>query len=528
MVALFARLKWTLTTGRVRRAPLRTRVAIGIGIAAGLLVSGGVAVILVALRTRPDLAVGVVGTFFTLQLLAWTLAPLIAFGVDETVDPRRFALLPLAPPVLQRGLLASSVIGYLPVFNILALIGAAIGLSTRWAVLPVAVLCCAVQLMTCIVFSRAASTSMAALMSSRRGRDLGMAVGIGVVVVYTGGSILVNTRTSGGGTAALAAMRALLWGPPGSLAEVPAALAVGDPVRLLIAAVTALAFGGLGWWWWSAALRHSLVTVPSTTAGSSPARTGDLGSAVADSLRGTAMLVAARDLRLAWRDPLRRLPWIIVVLFAVGWPFILRSGSAGLFGVLLGSLMVGAQTANQLGIEGSALWMHLVAFADRTRARGEMLGHSLASLGPGLVIVAVGLAVQVLARGHVALLPAAAGVCLGGLLGALGASCWLAAALPYAMPQSRTSVFASSVAGQKGRSAGAAFSVLGIGLATAAPAAAAAVAAVTIDPAWGWLGLLAGTVCGVIVFLTLVRAGSERYLARGPEILAVVTVGDRS
>src|SRR5699024_2526699 len=160
-----------------------------------------------------------------------------------------------------------------------------------------------------------------------------------------------------------------------------------------------------------------------------------------------------------------------------------------------------AQAANNLGVEGSALWLHLVSFADRMRTRGEMLGHALASVVPGVLIVAIGLLLQVIVRGQAVLLPAAAGVCLAALLGALGGACWLWAALPYAMPQGGTSVFASSVAGEKGRSAGTALAVLGIGAGTAAPAVAAAVAAVTSDPAWGWLGLLAGAGAGMAVLV---------------------------
>jgi ABC-2 type transport system permease protein len=531
VVADFARLKWTLTTGRLRTARTQTRVATAIGLVAGLLVSGLVAAGLIALRPRPDLAAPAIGAVFTLQLLSWTLAPLIAFGIDETVDPRRFALLPLRPGTLQRGLLVSSLIGYLPVFNAVVLLGAAIGLSASASVFPLALLCCAVQLVTCVVFSRAAATSMAALMSSRRGRDLGMAVGIGVIVAYLAGSILLNSNTGargGVGTGALTVAGALQWGPPGSLAVLPVAAAAGEGTRLLIAAGTAAVFLALGWWWWSAALRRSLTTVPSTTAGSTPARAGDLGHAVADGVRGMALLVAARDARLAWRDPMRRLPWVLVVLFCVGWPFVLRDTPAGVYGVVLGSLLVGAQTANHLGVEGSGLWLHLVAFSDRTRARGEMLGHSLASFVPGVLIIAVGLAVQAVVRHEVPLLPAAAGLCLSALLGALGGACWMSAALPFAMPQSRTSVFASSIPGQKGRSSAASLGVLAIGVATALPAVAAAVAALTVDPAWGWGGLAGGLLTGSVVFTVLVRLAADRYVARGPEILAVVSIGDRS
>ena len=64
-----------------------------------------------------------------LQLVAWMLAPLVAFGVDETVDPTRFALLPIRPPVLQRGLLVASLVGYLPMPNAIVLLGGAIGIG---------------------------------------------------------------------------------------------------------------------------------------------------------------------------------------------------------------------------------------------------------------------------------------------------------------------------------------------------------------------------------------------------------------
>ena len=531
MVALFARLKWTLTTGRLRAAPARGKVAVALGLTLGLLASLAIALTFAGLRTRPELAAPAIGAFFTAQFLAWMLAPLIAFGVDETVDPRRFALLPLRPAVLQRGLLVSSLIGYLPLFNVVALLGAAVGLSANWAVLPVALVVCAAQLVTCVTFSRAASTSMAALMSSRRGRDLGMAVGILVVVAYVGASILLNAGRGGDASTALAAVqrtaRAVLWGPPGSWAAIPGALAEATSTRLVVALGTAVAFLVLGWWWWSVALRRSLVTVPSTTSASSPARAGDLGSAVATGVAGTARVVAARDLRLAWRDPIRRLPWVLVVLFAVAWPFIVR-GEGSLFAVVLGAMLAGAQTANHLGVEGSGIWLHLVVYADPVRARGEMLGHAAASIGPGTVILAVALAVQAAARGHAELLPAAVGVCLSALLGAVGAACWLSAALPYAMPQSRTSVFVSSIAGQKGRAAGATFAVLGIAAATAAPAGVAAALAVTNDPAWGWLGVLAVPVVAVPVVAALARLGARTYLRRGPEILAIVSIGDRS
>ena len=46
-----------------------------------------------------------------LLVLGWLLLPLVFFGVDETLDPARFALLPLPRRTLVTGLFAAALIG---------------------------------------------------------------------------------------------------------------------------------------------------------------------------------------------------------------------------------------------------------------------------------------------------------------------------------------------------------------------------------------------------------------------------------
>lgn len=134
MVALFAGLKFRL---------LRNRRGLGLGsvgqVIALLLavgIGGGIGLALAMLRSAPDTATLVMANLYASAVLAWTIMPLVAFGVDETVDPRRFALLPLSRPTLQRGLLVSALIGYLPLANLLALLGSAIGVASSWSLLP--------------------------------------------------------------------------------------------------------------------------------------------------------------------------------------------------------------------------------------------------------------------------------------------------------------------------------------------------------------------------------------------------------
>ena len=533
MVGLFASLKWTLVTSRLRRSSRAVRAWTIVLLVVVLAVLLFIAFGLSQLRRVPDVAPLVVTGLYVAQLLGWALMPLVAFGVDETVDPQRFALLPLRAQTLQRGLLVTAVVGWLPVANIIVMIGAVIGTSSPWALLPVALIAAGIQLITCVVLSRAAATAMSSLMASRRGRDLGVLVGFVLVAGYVALSALLNSGsgqnflTEGAGRAA----KVLGWTPPGALASLPYRLATGQYGAAALGLVIALVALGLVWWWWGRALHVRLTTVSSTSeSGGAGASTLSASAGSATGTAAMARLVARRDAVLSWRDPMRRLPWLIVLFMAVFWPLVVFRGAAGglaVFGVILGSLMAGSQSANQFGVEGSGLWLHLTAYADRARARGEVLGHAAAAILPGAVCVLIALVTVSSIGGDWTQTPAAAGVCLAALLGACAISSWVSASLPFAMPQSRKSLFASSVPGQKGRTSGAQVSILLGGLVSALPAAGLAVVSALVDPLWGWLALAVGLLSGAVMLLVAIPATADRYLATGPEILAVVSAGDR-
>ena len=172
------------------------------------------------------------------------------------------------------------------------------------------------------------------------------------------------------------------------------------------------------------------MTVTSVSESSAPVSRGAGSTAVATGVLGTARVVGDRDRVLMWRDPMRRMPWLFVLLLAIGWPFIVASGPAAVYAVVLGALLVGTQAANAYAIEGSGLWLHLQTITDRARARGELVGHVLAALVPGVVVVVIAIAVQVVVRDAWDDAPAALGICLaatarhrgGGVLPVRGAA----------------------------------------------------------------------------------------------------------
>jgi len=540
MVGAFAALKWRLVSSRFRAATGSTKAWIIVGWCVAGLMLATMVLGLSALRSRPAIATTVIVVLFTVQLVAWVLGPLVAFGIDETVDPAKFALLPLRTGTLQRGLLVASLVGYLPAANAVVLLGAAIGLSSSWGLLPVAVLCAAVQLLLCLVISRAASTAMSGLMSGRRGRDLGMVIGSLLFFAYLLLSFVLNQTASSAtadtgsslGTGVTSTSRILAYGPDGALAAIPSMLAAGRGGRLILAAGTAAVVLIGAWRWWSVALQKSLTTASSTTEGSAPVRTADPGAAaklpVADSLLGMISLVVRRDRILTWRDPMRRMPWFLLAGLAVLWPFLVIKGHGSLFAVAFPSLMAGLQAGNQFGVEGTGLWLHMVAFADRTRARGEALGHAIFTIIPGTVVVVGAVLLHATLRHDLNRVPAALGVCLAMMLGALAVTGYVSARLPYAMRQSRKSMLMNSIPGQKGRTTGASLAAMGGGILVAVPAIVLLVLSLGGSPAWGWAALFVGPICGAAAVLIISNSTASMYLSRAPEILAVVAIGDRS
>jgi len=529
MVAVFAGLKWHLLLGRLRAVQKSRRPWLLLGFLVALALVGFVAFGIITSRGYPETARAVAILLMTLQLISWVIAPLVAFGVDETVDPHRFSLLPLSRGTLIRGLTVTSLIGWLPLINLLWLLAIAVALSTSWSMLPLAVVVVLVQLLLCIVLSRAAATAMSALMNSRRGRDLGMLVGFGLFALYMlATSLLGNSNGEGFNAALLSVTGALAWLPPGALARIPGLVHDGDWGQAGVAVLIAAAGLGLALYWWMKALARTLESGSSMTESSAPSSSDEFG-ALGRRATGVTGIVAARDVVLIWRDPMRRISWLISIVMAFGWPLlVIQSGHGALFAVAFGSLLMGLQAANQLALDGSGLWLHLVMSGERSKYRDEIRGHVAVALVPGLVVVVLATVLFAILRSDLDLLPGALGINIAAMLGSAAFSCWLSAALPYGVPQSRSSMFASAAPGQKGRSGGASLAVMGGGLAVAIPSAVLTWIGADRDvAAWGWAALVVGIVLGTVMLLRLIEIAATKYFESGPEILHLVSAGDR-
>ena len=109
-----------------------------------------------------------------LLVLGWVFLPLVLFGVDETLDPSRFALLPLRRRTLLTGLLTAALVGVPALATLLATSGLAV---TAWhfggpLAGLVALVGAVAGLLLCVLASRAVTSTFAAMLRSRRMRDL--------------------------------------------------------------------------------------------------------------------------------------------------------------------------------------------------------------------------------------------------------------------------------------------------------------------------------------------------------------------
>ena len=182
---------------------------------------------LFALRfTAPMLTADVTVVVFSALSVGWLLMSLLVFGVDETVDPAKFALLPVRARELLPGLLAAGLIGVPGVATVLISaradhhLGAYAGADgRRRGRVPLGVV-------TCVLLARAATAAFAAVLASRRFRDLAF-VGLALfgVALGLGGNLIGAFASSEPGCCGKPGRP----GPGGRL--VPVRLGLGDSGR---------------------------------------------------------------------------------------------------------------------------------------------------------------------------------------------------------------------------------------------------------------------------------------------------------
>lgn len=460
----------------------------------------------------------------------WLLLPAMTFSADETLDPRRFALLPVTPRRLVGGLLVTGGVGVGPVGTLIAASGAALGtwrLTASPLAAAVAGLAALLLLAVAVAWSRALLTVASRLLGSRRGRDLVAVLGVllaaGIWLLFTTaeelivpGDVAAEEATDLSGPAGAAR-----WLPGGLAGAVTADVALGRPRAAALALVGVLGWLLAGAGAWVTAMRW---TRGRAAASGGPPRRGSglypLGLRWLPRTRTTA--VAARFLRGLVRDARVRTQALLhlvlvlpVLALAVGGGA-LRTPWSPILAVLV-VVPFGLLGANQVGLDGPALWLHEVSGARPVAdLLGRCLGLALAAV-PVAGVTAVGFAALNDAWAH---LPAALVTVLAALAVMLGVATVSAVVLPAPVAEEPDNIFGSSEAGQGCLGTSLMLVTLVVQVVLLLPLLIGL--RVVVGPAARLVVATLGVGYGALVLAGTVALAARLLRSRGPETLAAV------
>jgi ABC-2 type transport system permease protein len=506
MARLFVQLKLRIL-GNALRSSARGKVSFLISTTFAVLMAAGAFVMLALLRGQ-GAPVDLTTVIFTLFGFGWLILPLLAFGLDSTLDPATLSLYPLRTRPLAVGLLAASATGAWPAANVIGLLGVTIGLARGALGEVVAVVAVLLQVLFSIALARFVITGMAGVLRSRRGKDFAVFLFIPIVACYELFTQVVPRLAASGQLTAASFAGVdpwLRWLPPGLAAHAIWDASHGRPgtallrLGLLAAIVAALA------WLWVRALSHALVS-PDTSTQSAQVHARALPLA-RYGLRGA---VTARFWIYQRREPMMLTSWgiVAVIMVAASISALLgpqRHPEVLLLGAVLGAAFVGVFHANAIGVTGPAFLFEAMALNSRRALRDYLAGQNIV-LGviavPLLVAVSLGLAAL---AGNMAYGLVGVAVDLAGLGAALGLTSIFTVAVAF---PARRRIGSPTLVAAEGygsyRFASAFGSILGVAAATApviiiglatstAPAAIRAPALLLGSAAYGlalaWAGL---------------------------------------
>jgi ABC-2 type transport system permease protein len=518
VVAQFLRLKLTLLSNTFRRSPLQLIgmvLSLLYGLGLGALVAAG----LVALRlATPDIARVILITFGSVVVLGFVLLPL-AFGVDDTIDPRRFSLFGIPTTKLAFGLAVAAAVS-VPTLVVAVFSIAQIVTWSRGAVpLLFAVAAAVLIVPTCVLASRVSTAIAASFLTSRRARE-----GSGIVLVLLLAlsapliALLAMIDWNSQGLPIIRRIAAIAgWTPFGSAWSAPGDAAVDRVDIALVKLLISVAFLGVLWLAWRALVAMMLVRPQREAAARLYTGLGWF-----ERLPATpAGAIAARSLSYWGRDARYRVaiavipvvPIIMIVALLVGG---VPVSIIAWIPVPVMCLFLGWAVHNDIAYDSTAFWTHVSA---NTSGVDDRWGRVVPALFVGIPLVLLGSLITVLITGGWNTLPALIGLSACVLLVALGISSVMSAGFPYPAVHPGDSPFAQP---QAAGSAGSVVQSLSFfaTILLAAPVVGLVVLGMLFDPVWYWAALGGGLLIGVVALYVGVHWGGRIVRRRAPELLA--------
>ncbi|GLB66797.1 transporter [Arthrobacter mangrovi] len=521
MVAHLLRLKLTLLRNGFKRSPWQL-----VGVILGALYAVGVlGMLLVGLvflgSGEPDMARTAIILAGAAVFLGWALIPMVATGVDMTLDPARFVPFAIPMPQLLAGLALGGLIGIPGAVTLLASLGQAAAWWQHPAAMIAAVVCAPVAALTAVVLSRLTTSASTTLASSRRFKDLSGVIGI-IPLMLLGPIIIGITEGLESSQDFLPALaETLAWTPLGSIWAAPGDIAVGQWGTAAARFGIGAAFLALIAWLWKLSLARALVTPPYNAVTRRGA--GRLGWFSRFPATPTGA-VAARALTYWFKDPRYGASLISIPLIPVVMAF--AFAPAGDFGFMLwlGPIMaflLSFAISADISYDNTAFALHVTSGVS---GRADRAGRVIACAAFALPVTLVFAVAPFFFLGSWQLLPATLGLSLGVLLSGLGLSSVVSARYTYNVPLPGESPFKTPPGSAARMMIVQMLGMLVLVLIALPEAALALAAMVTGAPLFSWLALAVGLVLGTALLVIGVRAGGAWYDRRAPELLQAVAI----
>jgi ABC-2 type transport system permease protein len=449
--------------------------------------------------------------------LGWFLLPLLATGIEPTIDPLKLSAFPI--PV-SRLMIAMILIGAAWVPGVITFL-ASIATALTWRNTPVAavlaLLCGVIATMICIVGSRLAASVAANLVSGRRIRNRIVVLLVGVLVLLGPVGLAL---ASGLGTADPfpGTAGALGLTPFGAIWSVPGEVVAGHPGLAALEFAIAIA-----------TLALLLVIWRASLLGSYRARGGGLnGRQLGAGRLGLFALapatpagaIAARSLHYWARDARFARQLILVPLMPV--LIILLSSLVHLDGMVYAAapIVAGLLPLTLFAVvsyDGTAYALHL---ATGVRGIDDRVGRAAALLAfalPSLVLVAV---VSTALVGETRVLPAVFGISLGLLFSGLAVVSVSSASIVVPVARAGRNPFTAQPGSGMTAILGS-YAVTAVTVGLAIPELALGIVSLAVGSALlGWLALAVGVLWGAGSLVIGVRVGGRILDRTGPTLLA--------
>jgi ABC-2 type transport system permease protein len=518
VVAQFLGLKLRLLANIFRRSPIQL-----VGILIGLVYGLGSAILavigLIGLRfVDTPLAASITVTVGSAIVAAFLLVPL-AFGVDDTLDPRAFSLLGVPTTRIAGGLAVAALVGVPAVAIAVVAVAQVVTWSRNPLAIILALLGAPLIVVTCVLGARVSTSIAAFLLATRRARELTGLIALIVIVSLSPIVVVLSTvNWRRDGLFVLSSVSGVAgWTPLGAVWSAPAEAASGHVGLAFAKIAIAIAFAGGLWLAWRALVGWMLVT-PQREA--RKRRYAGLGWFAALPTNQTGA-IAARSITYWIRDA--RYHTSLVAIPIAPLIFVMALAVAGVPGNVLALIPVPAMSLflswsihNDVSYDNSAIWLHV---ASNVRGRADRLGRVVPALILGVPLVLIGSPISAAFYGNSSVLQSMIGVSSSILLAGLGLSSVISARFPYPAVRPGDSPFAQPQA--SGTAAGLIQSVAFFAaIILALPALGFAALGLMYGGAWPTLSLVVGVVLGVLFLVVGVNWGGAIFDRRGPELLA--------